>query len=59
MDLFEKLKSRYEKGWITKETLRGYVLIELKRPGKGITPEQYEEITGKPYNDPESEETGE
>lgn len=49
MDLFEKLKSRYEKGWITKETLRGYVLIEMKRPGKGITPEQYEEITGEPY----------
>ena len=49
MSLFEKLKSRYEKGWITKETLRGFVLIEFKRPGKGITPEQYEEITGEPY----------
>lgn len=47
--MFEKLKTKWEMGYITKETLRGWVAIEVKRPGKGITPEQYQEITGEEY----------
>ena len=39
----------YIKTVLTKETLRGWVAINAKRPGKGITAEQYEEITKEPY----------
>ena len=46
---FELLKSRWDMGWITKETLRGWVAINEKRPGAGITPEEYEIITGEAY----------
>lgn len=47
--MFEKLKTKWDMGYITKETLRGWVAINAKRPGKGITAEQYEEITKEPY----------
>ena len=47
--MFEKLKTKWEMGYITNDTLRGWVAIEAKRPGKGITPEQYQEITGEEY----------
>lgn len=47
--MFEKLKDKWLKGYITKETLRGWVAVNAKRPGKGITPEEYEEITGEQY----------
>lgn len=47
--MYEKLKSKWDMGYITRETLRGWVAIEAKRPGKGITPEEYEQITGEQY----------
>lgn len=47
--MYEKLKAKWEMGYITKDTLRGWVAIEAKRPGKGITPEQFQEITGEEY----------
>ena len=47
--MFEKLKTKWEMGYTPKDTLRGWVAIEAKRPGKGITPEQYQEITGEEY----------
>ncbi len=47
--MFEKLKAKWDMGYITKETLRGWVAVEAKRPGKGITPEQFEQITGDAY----------
>lgn len=47
--MFEQLKEKWQKGWITRATLRGWVALEQKRPGAGITPEQYEEITGEKY----------
>lgn len=47
--MFEKLKAKWDMGYITKETLRGWVAVEAKRSGKGITPEQYQEITGEVY----------
>ena len=52
--MFERLKRLYNAGRLNDESLRAAV-----EPNAWITPEQYEEITGKPYNDPESEETGE
>ena len=49
--MFEKLKATWDMGYVTKETLRGWVAVEAKRPGKGITPEQYQEITGEAYGE--------
>ena len=46
---FEMLKERWAMGWITEETLRGWVAINEKKPGFGITAEEFEEITGKPF----------
>lgn len=47
--MYEKLKAKWDMGYITKETLRGWVAIEVKKPGKGITAEQYKDITGEDY----------
>lgn len=47
--MFNELKEKWEKGYITAETLQGWVRINEKRPEKGITPEEYELITGEPY----------
>lgn len=47
--MYEKLKVKWDMGYITKETLRGWVAIEAKKPGKGITAEQYKDITGEDY----------
>ena len=48
--MYEALKTKYEKGYITKDTLKSWVEIETKLKGRGITPEQYEEITGEAYS---------
>lgn len=47
--MYEKLKAKWEKGYITKATLRGWVALNEKKPGKGITAEEYAEITGEEY----------
>lgn len=46
---FESLKSKYDMGYVTKETLAGWVAIDAKKPGRGITAEEYTEITGEAY----------
>lgn len=46
---FEMLKERWEMDYITKDTLQGWVALNKKRAGKGITPEEYKEITGEEY----------
>ena len=46
---FDSLNTKYKMGYITKETLAGWVTINNKRHGKGITAEEYEEITGEAY----------
>ncbi len=46
---FESLKSKYDMGFITKETLAGWVAIDAKKPGRGITADEYAEITGEAY----------
>lgn len=50
---YKMLKNRWDLGWITEETLRGWVEINERKPGKGITAEEFEKITGKKF-----EETG-
>ncbi|MED9991789.1 MAG: XkdX family protein [Phascolarctobacterium faecium] len=47
--MYEELKKKYDKGYITKATLKGWVRIERKVKGRGITEEQYEQITGEKY----------
>ena len=46
---FDSLNAKYKIGYIMKETLTGWVSINNKRPGRGITAEEYEEITGEAY----------
>lgn len=46
---FETFKTRYERNFITKETLQGWVKINKKAPTRGITEEEYFEITGENY----------
>ncbi len=42
---YEQIKKRYDKGYITEEQLHRYVELEA------ITPEEFEEISGQPYED--------
>lgn len=46
---YENLKKQYEKNYISKDTLKGYVRLYDSMPSIGITAEEYEEITGEPY----------
>ena len=46
---YETLLKKWQMHYITEETLRGYVELNERKPGKGITPEEFEEITGEPY----------
>ena len=41
---FYMLKDKWEKGYITKETLMGWVTLNDEKPGKGITLDEYMEI---------------
>lgn len=53
---YATLAEKYKKKYITEETLRGWVALNDRAPGRGITAEEFERITGKPYNT-ETEET--
>lgn len=46
---FDSLKKKWEMDYITKDTLKGWVVLNEKRAGKGITAEEYKEITGEEY----------
>ena len=46
---FNSLKEKWEMVYITKDTLKGWVALNEKRAGKGITAEEYKEITGEEY----------
>ncbi len=47
---FEMLKEKYDNYMITEATLRRYVLIYERSGGeRGITAEEFEEITGQEY----------
>lgn len=49
-DRFEALLERWRLGYITRETLRGWVALNEVNPGRGITVEEYEQITGESYD---------
>ncbi len=46
---YEVLKEKYDKGWITNDTLKGWVRIEIRVKGRGITKAEYKKITGETY----------
>lgn len=50
--MYEKLAAKWAKGYITRETLRGWVALNEVKPGRGITPEEYKRITGELYTEP-------
>lgn len=47
--MFEELKEKWDKGYITLSTLKGWVELNKKNKSKGITPEEFELITGYKY----------
>ncbi len=47
--MFERLKGMYEKDYITKETLKGWVKLHSVKPAMGIIEEEYTEITEEEY----------
>ena len=47
---YEHLKTKWQMGYITDDALKGWVKLNEVRPGTGITAEEYENITGKPYD---------
>lgn len=49
-DKFEALLERWRLDYITRETLRGWVALNQAKPGRGITAEEYKEITGESYD---------
>lgn len=46
---YETLKKKWQMEYITLETLAGYVALNSKNAAKGITAEEFEEITGRAY----------
>ena len=47
--MYERLKEMYEKEYISKETLQGWVRLHAIKSSKGISESEYEEITGDKY----------
>ena len=48
---YKMLEDRWRMGYITDETLRGWVAVNDRSPGAGITQEEYRAITGKAYDE--------
>ena len=46
---YETLKKKWDMEYITLETLAGYVLLNSRNKAKGITAEEFEEMTGRKY----------
>lgn len=56
--LFEKLKTRWAMGYISIDTMKGWVRLGEARPGTGITAEEYRQITGIDYDGQTSYDPG-
>lgn len=46
---FDMLAEKWTNGYITITTLRGWVKLNTKKSGAGITAEEFKEITGEEY----------
>ena len=44
---FDTLNEKYKMKYITKKTLAGWVALNDRAPGRGITADEYKEITGE------------
>lgn len=49
--MYDELKKKYELGYVNVEQLKRRVVLARRKPDKGITEEEYEEITGEPYEE--------
>lgn len=49
--MFEELKAKWNKGYVSIDTMRGWVRLNKRNSLKGITESQYKEITGEDYED--------
>lgn len=47
--MFDRLKEMYEKEYVSKETLQGWVRLHSLKSSKGISENEYKEITGDVY----------
>ena len=47
--MYDVLKEKWDKDYITKDTLKGWVALNERKASKGITAAEYEEITGEKY----------
>lgn len=43
---YQELKEKWDFGYIRIDILRGWVVVNEKKPGYGITEEEFEQITG-------------
>ena len=46
---FDSLKAKWDMNYITISSLAGWVRLNDKKPGNGITREEFQEITGLEY----------
>lgn len=46
---FDSLKAKWDMNYITISSLAGWVRLNDKKPGIGITREEFQEITGLEY----------
>ena len=46
---YDSLKEKWDMEYITEETLRKWVALNDAHPGKGITADEFKEITGIDY----------
>lgn len=46
---FDTLKAKYDAEYISIETLAGWVTLNERAPGRGITADEFKEITGEEY----------
>jgi len=47
--MYKQMKEKYEAEYITKETLQGWVRLNMQKVTKGITSKEYAEITGERF----------
>lgn len=48
-EMYESLKTKYEMNFVSIDTLKGWVKVNKVKPTKGITAEEFKEITGVDY----------
>ena len=47
--MYDELKEKWDNGYIREDTMRTWVKVHIKNPQKGISAEEFTEITGIAY----------